>query len=99
MAERLLSDTSCPTCGRENPIGTGGLADLKPGSEIVIGGAGIETPGPRDGDLCICFQCVAFNVATGFGMGVRAATDQEREEFLADDRVTNLVAMMIGAKA
>lgn len=95
---RLPSDTSCPHCGVDNPAGTN-MGDMEPSDVVVVGGAGILAPGPSDGDLCICFSCVALNVATGFGMGVRAATDQEREAFLSDDRVINVIAMMMGQKA
>lgn len=47
--------------------------------------------GPKDGDASICIECGELSVFTDKGRGRRPPTPEEREEFLADERVVATV--------
>ena len=73
---------NCPSCGRPNPAATHAI----PGD--------IEPP-PAEGDVSICWGCAKLAVFTGDGLNVRACTEAERAEFLADPACVEAIGAVL----
>ena len=54
---------------------------------------------PEAGDISICFGCAGVLICTGNGPGVRAATEAERAEAMANDDVRRAVGGVLSMLA
>jgi hypothetical protein len=73
---------NCPSCGRPNSAAT----HYRPSD-------GIEPP--AEGDVSICWGCAKLAVFTGDGLNVRACTEEERAEFLADPACVEAIGAVL----
>lgn len=72
---------NCPSCGRPNPAATNVIPD--------------DVEPPAEGDVSICWGCAKLAVFTGEGVNVRACTEEERAEFLADPGVMAAIGAVL----